>query len=354
MRTSVDEGWEYHHAANHAAEQPFVAGHSSPEEAQMRCTQFVLAALAAIPALATGAELLVLNKSEATLAFIDPASGKTSATVATGDGPHEVELSANRRLAFVSNYGSASDGNTLSVIDVKSRKELRRVDLGDLRRPHGLAYANGGAYFTAEKSQRIGHYDPKAQKVDWTFETGQEVTHMGLASRDGATLFTTNIGSDSVSVIRRDAAGEWQQTLVEVGAGPEGLDLSPDERELWVAHSRDGGVSVIDTKSAKVVRTFDAGTRRSNRLKFTRDGQLVLVSDLGAGELVVIDAVRRSVLTRLPIGHGPTGILVAPDGRRAYVACSGDDRVAIVDLKSMAVVGTIATGKGPDGMAFVE
>jgi YVTN family beta-propeller protein len=320
----------------------------------MRCTQFILAALAAIPALAPGADLLVLNKSAATLAFIDPASGKTNATVATGDGPHEIELSADRRLAFVSNYGAATAGNTLSVIDVKSRKELRRADLGELRRPHGLAYANGGVYFTAEQSQRIGHYDPKAQKVDWTFETGQEVTHMVLASRDGAALFATNIGSNSVSVISRRASDPWQQMLVAVGAGPEGLDLSPDERELWVAHSRDGNVSVIDTKSAKVVHTFDAGTKRSNRLKFTKDGQLVLVSDLGAGELVVIDAARRSVLTRMPVGRAPTGILVAPDGRRAYVACSGDDHLAIVDLKSMAVAGTIATGKGPDGMAFVE
>jgi YVTN family beta-propeller protein len=319
----------------------------------MRCTQFILAALA-IPALAPAADLLVLNKSEATLAFIDPASGKTNATVATGDGPHEVELSGDRRLAFVSNYGATTAGNALSVIDMKSRKELRRVDLGELRRPHGLAYANGGVYFTAEQSRRIGHYDPKLHKVDWTFETGQEGTHMVLASRDGGALFATNIGSNSVSVIRRGPADQWQQTLVAVGAGPEGLDLSPDERELWVAHSRDGGISVIDAKGAKVVHTFDAGTRRSNRLKFTRDGQIVLVSDLGAGELVVIDTARRAVLTRIQIGRAPTGILVAPDGRSAYVACSGDDHLAIIDLKSMSVTGTIATGKGPDGMAFVE
>lgn len=319
----------------------------------MRCTQFILTALAVIPGLAMSAELLVLNKSEATLAFVDPASGKTNATVATGDGPHEMELSSDRRLAFVSNYGSTSAGNTLSVVDVKARKEQRRVDLGDLKRPHGLAFSKGGVYFTAEQSRRIGHYDPQAQKVDWTFETGQEGTHMILASRDGTTLFATNIGSNSVSVIRRGPAA-WQQTIVAVGAGPEGLDLSPDERELWVAHSRDGGISVIDPKSGRVVHTFDVGTGRSNRLKFARDGQLVLVSDLGAGELVVIDAGKRVVRTRLQLGRAPTGILVAPDGQHAYVACSGDDRIAVVDLASMTVAGTIATGKGPDGMAFVE
>jgi YVTN family beta-propeller protein len=320
----------------------------------MRCTQFILAALAGLPVLAAGAELLVLNKGEATLSFVDPASGKTSASVATGDGPHEIELSSDRRLAFVSNYGSSTPGSTLSVIDIKARKEQRRVDLGDLKRPHGLAFSDGKLYFTAEQGQRVGRYDPLAQRVDWTFETEQDGTHMVLAARDGAKLFTTNIGSNSVSVIERGAADQWHQALVSVGAGPEGLDLSPDGRELWVAHSRDGGISSIDVKTARVVQSFDAGTKRSNRLKFTKDGRHVLVSDLGAGELVVIDTSSRTVRTRVQVGRAPTGILVSPDGGRAYVACSADDRIAVFDLGSMRVTGTIATGKGPDGMALVE
>ena len=61
-------------------------------------------------------------------------------------------------------------------------------------------------------------------------------------------------------------------------------------------------------------------TKRSNRLKFTPDGKLVLISDLEGGEVVVLDAAARNVIKRLELGRNPEGILIVPDGSRAYVA----------------------------------
>jgi YVTN family beta-propeller protein len=324
----------------------------------MNASRAVLLSLLAMlsPAIlwAQSPALLVLNKEDATLALFDPATRQMQAKIATGDGPHEVEVSSDGRLAFVSNYGAQTPGNSLSVIDLATRKEIHRVDLGDMRRPHGLAMSGDYLYFTAEAAKLIGRYDPKANKVDWKFETLQEGTHMVAAARDGAKFFTTNMGSNNVSIVERDAAGPWSQTLVAVGAGPEGLDLTPDGRELWVAHSRDGGVSIIDVASRKVTATIDAQTKRSNRLKFTPDGKLALISDLSGGELVVIDTATRKQKTRLSLGRAPTGILITPDGSRAYVALAGDKTVAVVDLKTLAVSDRIATGNGPDGMAWVR
>src|SRR5215510_5902640 len=74
--------------------------------------------------------LLVLNKSESTLAIVDPATLKVLARVPTGEAPHEVAASEDGRFAFVSNYGTGDrPGNTISVIDIAARKELKRVDL---------------------------------------------------------------------------------------------------------------------------------------------------------------------------------------------------------------------------------
>ena len=323
----------------------------------MKRSHFILAALIAASSLAASAQaatLLVLNKEDATLSIVDPASGKTGATIPTGNGPHEVEVSGDGRFAFVSNYGDrGAPGHTLSVIDIAARKESKRVELGDLGRPHGLSFSNGQLYFTSEASRKVGRYDPVAGQVDWKFETGQDSTHMVLASRDGKRLFTSNIGSGNIGIIERDAAGAWSQTLVGVGKGPEGLDESPDGRELWSAHSQDGGVSIIDVASKKVTQTLDVQTKRSNRLKFTPDGKLVLISDLGSGELVVIDARTRKQRTRLPVGNMPEGILMSPDGTTAFVAIAGEGHVAVVDLKTLSVTRKIATGKGPDGMAWV-
>src|SRR5687767_367354 len=296
--------------------------------------------------------LLVLNKTDATLAIVEPASGKTIATVPTGPGPHEVAVSGDGRLAFVTNYGANAPGSTLSVIDIAARREVRRVDLGDLRRPHGVAVVDGKVLVTAEANRAIARYDPAADRIDWRFDTAQDVTHMVLASRDGRTLFTSNIGSNTIGIIE-SAGGAWRQALVRVGPGPGGLDLPPAGRRLWTPPTADGRVSVIDVAAKKVAQTFDAGSRRANRLKFTPDGRLVLISDMDGGDLVIVDARTRAVAKRLRVGRMPEGILVRPDGRMAYVAVTGENHVAAIDLQTLEVVQTIAAGGGPDGMAWV-
>ena len=304
--------------------------------------------MTAIPgAQAPASLLLVLNKNDATLSTIDPVSGKTMATVPTGPNPHEVTTSADGRLAITTNYG----GNSLSVIDIGARKEVQRVALPDLGQPHGIATVGGIAVFTAEGNRSVAGYDPATNRIAWRFATRQNGTHMVTASRDGRTLFTSNMGSNSISILEREGES-WRAAHVPVGAGPEGLDLSPDGRELWTAHFGDGGVSVIDVAARKVIQTFDVKTKRSNRLKFTRDGRYALISDMDGGELVVVDAKTRAIAKRLRVGQMPEGILVAPEGDRVYVAVTGEDRVIAVDLKTLSVVQTIATGSGPDGMAW--
>jgi YVTN family beta-propeller protein len=297
-------------------------------------------------------QLLVLNKEEATLSILDAASGKLLGSVSTGEGPHEIVVSDDGKVAYVSNYGTGpAPGHTISVIDVDARKELRRVDIAPLARPHGLWFANGKLYFTAETNRRIARYDPASNNIEWQFETGQNGTHMLLVTRDAKRIFTSNIGSDSVSAIEQTGDGTWAQTLIPVGKGPEGIDLSPDGRHVWSAHSRDGGVSVIDAASKKVLQTIDIATKRSNRIKLTPDGKFALVSDLDAGEVIVLDTTARKEIKRLAVGRMVEGILI-PDNARAFVAVNGDNYVAEIDLKTWAVRRKLPAGKGPDGLAW--
>jgi YVTN family beta-propeller protein len=289
------------------------------------------------------------------LVGVDARTSQFVGRVPTGEGPHEIAVSADGKLAFVANYGAQTPGSTISVIDIAARKELRRVDLGPLRRPHGIAFADGKVYFTAEVNRLIARVDPTTFQVDWLLGTGQTSTHMILVNSDATMMFTANIGSDSITVVERGSnAQAWNETVIPVGKGPEGIDISPDGKEVWTAHSRDGGISIIDIAAKKVVQTLNLQTKRSNRLKFTPDGKLVLVSDLDAGDLVVVDAVARKELKRVKLGKSPEGILVVPDGSRAYVAVAGDNNVAVVALKALDVVSRITTGSGPDGMAWID
>jgi YVTN family beta-propeller protein len=300
--------------------------------------------------------LLVLEKSDEKLAIVDPSSGKVTGRVPSGSAPHEVVASSDGKFAYISNYASQQGAfKTISVVDLAAQKALTPVDLGALRAPHGLWFADGKVYFTAEQSKVIGRVDPASSQVDWILGTGQNVTHMVVVSKDSKRIFTSNIGSDSICEIEPGGGRSgWNVTAIQVGKGPEGFDLSPDGKEVWAANSGDGSVSVVDTASKKVAQTIDVKTKHSNRLKFTPDGKLALVSDPEAGEVVIVDVGSRAVKKRLSVGKGPEGTLIQPDGSKAYVALSEDNAIAVIDLKMLEVSGKIQVAGGPDGLAWAE
>ena len=102
-----------------------------------------------------------------------------------------------------------------------------------------------------------------------------------------------------------------------------------------------------------MTQTVTTGTKMANRVKFTLDGKRVLLSDPPSNQLLVYDASSRQLVKKIQSEAGPEGILIAPDGKRAFIACSAAGKVAVLDLDSLAFTGSVATGKDPDGMAWV-
>jgi DNA-binding beta-propeller fold protein YncE len=327
--------------------------------------------------------LLALSKSDQALFIIDPVTLAIVGQVSAGPDPHEVIASEDGKRAYISNYGGGSF-NTITVVDLATQKTLPIIDLGALRGPHGLDFVGGKLWFTAEGAKVIGSYDPASQKIDWVLGTGQDRTHMVYVFPALTPIITTNVTSATVTLIEKSNASagppppppgasgsaqpgprpggpadpprgprmNWTETVIPVGKGSEGFDVSPDKKEIWVANAQDGSISIIDLAAKKVVQTLDANVRGANRLKFTPDGKLALVSSLGGPDLVIFDVSARKEMKRVPLGHGAAGILMQPDGQRAFVACTPDDYIAVIDLKSLALTGKVTAAKGPDGLAW--
>jgi YVTN family beta-propeller protein len=313
--------------------------------------------------------LLVLLKRDRSLAIVDPTTLNVVGRVPAGPDPHEVVASPDGGTAYMSNYGGGAY-NTISVADLVAQKSLPAIDLGVLHGPHGLYFAGGKLYFTAEANKVIGRFDPSTGKIDWIMGTGQDRTHMIVVSNSLDRIFTSNVSSGSISFmdkVTRPAGpppgaphgppppprgADWQQTVIAVGNRSEGFDVTPDGKELWVANAQEGTISIIDIASKKVTQTLDANVRGANRLKFTLDGKRAFVSSLGGADLAVFDVSTRQDIKRIQLGRGAAGILMQPDGARVYVSCSPDNYVAVIDLKSLDVVGRIDAGQEPDGLAW--
>jgi DNA-binding beta-propeller fold protein YncE len=223
----------------------------------------------------------------------------------------------------------------------------------------------GKAWFSAEGSKAVGSYDPVSGKVDWSMGTGQDRTHMIYVTEDTKKIYTTNVSSGTVSILENTLVQpgqnappnarpheEWTQTIVASARGSEGLDVTPDGTELWTPSSEDGMITIVDLPGKKQAARIDAKVKGANRLKFTPDGKLAFISSLQSGELTIYDVKTRKEVKRLKIGHGAAGILMDPQGSRAFVACSADNYVAIVDLHTLEVTGHFDVGGNPDGLAW--
>jgi len=297
--------------------------------------------------------LVALNKNEASLTIIDPKDMKVLGKVATGDSPHEVVLSADGRTAFVANYGAQTPGSSLSVIDLEAKKELRRVDLSPLLRPHGLVETGGKIYFTSETNRLIGRYDPATNRVDWLMGTGQNATHMIVVTPDQKRIFTANIASDSVTAFefQNVPPAPSKVTQIAVGKQPEAIDISPDGKEVWVGLNAEGAIDVIDTAAGKTVEKIKLG-ERPYRVKFSPDGKQVFATMPNTKEIIVIDAATRKEVKRIKLESAPLGITFSKDGKLAFVSAVQNDFVLKIDLEKAEVIAKAETGKVPDGIVL--
>ena len=303
----------------------------------------------------TSGQLLVLLRDASALAIVDPESRAVVGRVPTGRDPHEVTASADGRYAFVT---SMVDG--ISVIDLTARTEIRRINPGPGSRPHDVVFVDGKVYFTIEGYKSIGRYDVATNEIDWTIGIGQEGTHMLVLNPDTNTMFMPNTGSNTVTMIEGVMTGPAASRLTVIpipGELPEGIDLSPNGQELWTATRNDGGVSIIDVASRRVVETLDLGMQDANRLKFTPDGK-VLIIDGEAAALVVLDAASRAEIARVTLDQTDTGdgaVLVSPDGTQAYLGLRAADRVAVLDLATLELTHDIpmGAGSGPGCMYWI-
>lgn len=330
----------------------------------------VLLATFIYPALVSNAQstpkrsLLALSKANHTLAIVDPATLNIIARIPVGEDPHEVVASSDGKTAYVCIYGGGSL-HEINVIDLVAQKPLLNIDTRPLFGPHDITFVNDKAWFTAEGSKSVGRYDPATGKLDWSMGTGQDRTHMIHVTADGKKIYTTNVSSGTVSILvdtliqpgkmappNAKPREDWMQTIIPTARGSEGFDVSPDGSELWTASSEQGIISIINTAEKKLDAKIDAKVLGANRLKFTPDGKLVFISSLQSGELTIYDAKTRKEIKRIKIGNGAAGILMDEEGSRAFVACSADNYIAIIDLKTLEVTRHLDVGGVPDGLAW--
>jgi YVTN family beta-propeller protein len=298
--------------------------------------------------------LAVVEKKAGKVAFYT-AIGKRLSEVKVGTFPHEMVLSPDRRLLYVSDNGllwmtdKGEGGNTISIIDVESRAKAGVIDLGDNRRPHGIAVVpkTGLLVVTIENPFGVLLIDPVGRRVLRRYEVKGEHPHMVLLGPNGETAWVSNAGSGEVAVINL-TSGEVEN-IIPVGKDPQGGDITRDGKWIYVTNHAGNTISIIDVKQRQVTGEIRTGVGPA-RIALTAD-ERSLVYNLQEGEGAGFADVATSRETgRIDLPGRPLSLSLARNGRTAYLGLQDSDKVGIVSLPARKMIRVIDTpsGAGPD------
>jgi len=158
-------------------------------------------------------------------------------------------------------------------------------------------------------------------------------------------------GRNNVVLVYDLRTGALVDTVPVQGEGPDALVAEPTVGKVFVMNHRSGNIAVIDTAVRRVTATIPA----LGQLEFAvRDGHgRIFVNSEETGEIAVIDAASAKMVARWSLGgcEEPTGLAIDAAHERLFSVCA-NERMAIVDSRTGAVVATLPIGKHPDGAAF--
>ena len=293
-------------------------------------TLLAIALLVSVGAVIASDKVYVANEDAGTVSVIDTTSFKVLTSIRVGKMPHNVQLSPDGKIAWVTNNGEPDPGTA-------SRQR-------DLNKEAHAGMAKPGAVWLI---------DTETNAVIAKIVVGLDPTHVVLTP-DGRFAYITNGGDNSVTAI--DAAARSVVATIRVGKFPHGLRFAPDGRQAYVANLKGGTVSVIDVASHKEIAQIPVG-KGPAQTGFTLDGRLAFVSLSEENAIAVIDPTTRKVTRKISVGTVPIQLFATPDSRILLVANQGSpekpgNSVSVVDLQTFKLVKTVVIGAGAHGVAI--
>ncbi len=318
----------------------------------LKCPTAFCAVLTAA-ALAQNQNLAIVEKKAGAVGFYSP-EGKRLAGVKIGEHPHEIVLAPDGRTAYVSDNGilwmqyAGEGGNTISIVDVVSRVKKGVIDLGNNRRPHGLALdaKRNRLLSTTENPDGLLLIDLNTRKVVRKFDVQGEDPHMVLLSPDGETAFVSNTSTATIAAIHLETA---KTKLIPTDKRPQGGVFSKDGKLIYMTNSDGNSITILDVARQENIGRITTGNG-PNRIGLTPDGK-TLVYSMQAGEAVgFADIASRKQTHMIKLPGPPLSLLMSGDGKHAYIGVQDRDTVVVVSVAERRIVRSFKTpeGSGPD------
>lgn len=318
---------------------------------------FLTTALLGAAAPACAQTAYISSEKDHALTLLDLKTQTVVGTVPTCKRPRHLQVmpgGPDGRTLWV----ACGDSQQADVIDLATRKSLRRVPLAEDPEMFDLSADGTMLFVSNEEDAVVGFIDTRSGQRVREVKVGGEPEGVMLG-RDGKLVYVTSEVAGMVHAI--DVASGKIVHNIKVGKRPRRFALTPDGAQLWVSNELDASVSIIDTRSHTVLATLRfelKGARASDitpvALLISRDGRRAFVTLGRANHVAFVDVATRQVQQMVLVGQRAWGLALDQAEKTLYVVNGLSDDLSIVDVASAKAIKTVKVGRVPHSVVVVE
>lgn len=299
--------------------------------------------------------LLVSLIGERQVAVINPVTQAVVARLPSPQGPHEITISPDGRLAYVADSGSGPNtpsGNSIIVLDLRTLSV--KSTFKTCETPHDTRVSRNGRvlWVACAPAKAVLELDAVTGAVRKTWDTKLDGGWFVEITPNDRRIFVPHLEGKSLSMIDRRTS--QLRTLIS-GNTIFGVTVAPDGNDIWISDADENKLSIVNAATGNVTASVSLGAAKTgqpsfSRLRFTPDGERVVV--VRGSEFVIVDAERRAIVTTIQMPHAGKVVTISGDSRHAFVSHPANDSVSVINLVSRNVERTFVVGKQPDGIAW--
>jgi YVTN family beta-propeller protein len=259
------------------------------------------------------------------------------------------------------------DSNDICFMDIKTKKMIANVFLGNNVNPHMVMMSPDGRYVVTGGTRANKAYiiDARTLQLVKTINVDIAPEHLSF-SPDSRWYYQGNPDGDSISVI--DMVSLTKIKTIPGFAEPLNVTFLPDGSKAYIGNYGAHWVGVVDVRRHELLKKIQIAAMPGNAkldpdkylgeikginiASLSQDGKFLYAADGDLGLVGVIDPVEDKVVKTIRVGKDPWRIYLSHDGKYGITPNNGDETISIIDLKAQKVAATLEAGPNMTGVNF--
>ena len=285
------------------------------------------------------------------------------AAVAAGLQAQGVKITDPASVVMIVNR----DSNDIGFMDIKTRKMVGSVFLGNNVNPHMVMMSPDGRYVVTggTRANKAFIIDTRTLQLVKVIPTDIAPEHLAF-SPDSRWYYQGNPDGDSISVIDMQSLSKIK--TIPGFAEPLNVTFLPDGSKAYIGNYGAHWVGVVDVRRHELLKKIQIapvpGTAKLDPDKYlgeikgvniaapSLDGRYLYAADSDLAVVGVIDTRDDRVIKTIRVGRDPWRIYMSHDGRYGITANNGDETISIIDTRTNSVAATLEAGPDMTGINF--